>query len=79
VSVSAMLRLGGRSGQGCGGSCVNELPSPEIVPGCTRCVAYEEELGATQIRTSAWSDIRVLWRRHQAAAHGITVAGDARW
>ncbi|PYC76765.1 hypothetical protein C7C46_21515 [Streptomyces tateyamensis] len=48
-----------------------ELPSPTPAPGCATCADFHAELRVAQARTSAWSDVRVLWRRHLAAAHAV--------
>ncbi|WP_198042411.1 hypothetical protein [Kitasatospora azatica] len=50
-----------------------ELPVPVPVPGCATCAEFQKDLRAVEPQTSAETDVRVLWRRHQAAEHGITV------
>ncbi|MFE0463115.1 hypothetical protein ACFW1A_28055 [Kitasatospora sp. NPDC058965] len=48
---------------------MTELPAPQAVPGCPCCAEFSDRLAATAPQTSAWSDVRVLRRRHHAADH----------
>ncbi|MFE0460849.1 hypothetical protein ACFW1A_16525 [Kitasatospora sp. NPDC058965] len=55
-----------------------ELPVPTPVPDCLPCIDFQNRLDAVEPQSSAETDVRVLWRRHQAAAHGIIAPGVRR-